>query len=303
MAYEQIVNLNLGFDLKPSLTVVQYDSGRLLHLYIDDFAIPANSEVRIYVKKPSGHEIYNSCTYEDNLVITPGTLQMFAEVGVSHGLIQIITNGTYLTSFQFDIIVNPNPTETVHIDSSDEYTVLTDLIEQAKLILEEEAKRVEAEKQRVLNETERISAESQRVSECNGIKTEMNDIKNTVVAQGNAAEEKGNAAEQQGNAAEENSNYAKEQGDYAKEQGDYAKQQATRIEDALGDIDINLDYVHNDSTKAYLVATVNDGSAGIYDDDVYLTSTAGGLHTETIEISDAVLSYNSGKSALQISFK
>lgn len=330
MAYDQIVNLNLGFDLKPTLNVVQYDSGRLLNIYIDDFVVPQNSEVRIYVKKPSGHEIYNPCTYTDNLVITPGTLQMFAEVGVSHGAIQIITNGTYLTSFPFDIKVEPNPTATTQIESSDEYTILNDLITEARDIIAAEALRVEAEKKRVAAETaresaedareeaeqDRVNAESQRNTEFNNLKSEMQEIGETVTAQGDAAEQKGNAAEEQGNVAEQKGNTAEQKGnaaeqkgnaaqvngDYAKEQGDYAKTQGDRIEEALESMEINLDYQHMDTEQAYLVGTQNNGDAGIYDDDVYLTTTPGQIHVDSIIVADAVFSFNTEKSALQISF-
>ena len=323
MAYDQIVNLNLGFDLKPTLTVVQYDSGRLLNLYIDDFMVPQNSEVRIYVKKPSGHEIYNPCTYTDNLVVTPGTLQMFAEVGTSSALIQIITNGTYLTSFPFNITVTPNATATTHIESSDEYTILNDLITEARDIIAAEALRVEAEKARVAAEAARAeaensretaeqnreTAEAQRVTEFNEIKNELETIGQTVTQQGNtaeqqgnAAEQKGNTAEQQGNTAEQQGNAAKTNGDYAKEQGDYAKTQADRVIEAIDSIEINLDYQHMDTAQAYIVGTQNDGTAGIYDDDVYLTTTAGQLHVNSLVIADAVFSYNAEKAALQISF-
>lgn len=323
MAYDQIVNLNLGFDLKPSLNVVQYDSGRLLHMYIDDFVVPQNSEIRIFVKKPSGHEVYNPCTYTENLVITPGTLQMFAEVGTSHACIQIITNGTYLTSFPLDIIVKPNPTATSTIESSDEYTILNDLITECRLMIEAEAKRVEAEKKRVAAEAARVEAEkerveaeknrenseAQRVTEFENIKAEMNDIGEKVTEQGNTAEQQGNTAEQQGNTAEQQGNTAaqqgneaKENGDYAKEQGDYAKAQGDRITETIDSIEINLDYQHVDTVKAYTVGTQNDGAAGVYDDDVYLTPVAGRFHVNSIEIADAVFTYDTGKSALKISF-
>lgn len=277
MAYEQILNLNLGFQLKPSITVVQYDSSRTLHCYIQDFPVPLNSTVTIYVKKPSGHEVYNPCTYQDNLVITPGTLQMFAEVGTSEACIQIITDGKYLTSFPFQIIVTENLTANTTIASTDEYNIAQEVIVQGSAMISAEQERVAAEQERAAAEAERQAAEEERES---------------LMAQLTQTAEE----------AEENAQSAATQAAYAKEQGDYAKQQAERIEETLDGITINLDYQHQDNAQAYLVGTKTDGNPGIYDDGIYLTETPGEMHVTSLEIGAATISYDTSKSALKISF-
>lgn len=277
MAYEQILNLNLGFQLKPSINVVQYDSSRTLHCYIQDFMVPENSVVTIYVKKPSGHEVYNPCTYQDNIVMTPGTLQMFAEVGTAEACIQIISDGRYLTSFPFLIIVSENLTASTTIASTDEYNVANELIIQGNTMLAAEEERVKAEQERQAAEAERQAAEAQR-------EALMADL--TEAAKN----------------AEEYAQAANTQAAYAKEQGDYAKQQAQRLEETLDGVTINLDYQHEDTAQAYLIGTKRDGNPGIYDDDIYLTTTAGGLHVKYLEIGSATISYDSTKSALKITF-
>lgn len=165
------INLYLGLDLKPTITVPQYDSGRTLNIYLQNYSIPSNSEVYIYVKKPSGHEIFYTCEYEDNLIVVEGTLQMFAEVGASDANIQIITGGKYITSFPFIIVVTKNAVADMDFESTDDYTAFVESIsaaqtwdqrasaaeEQFEAELEEKVQEVEERIQEALTEAEYIS--------------------------------------------------------------------------------------------------------------------------------------------------
>lgn len=162
MLYDQIININLGHDIKPSISLLQFDSGRRFVIYIEDFSIPEQSDVKIYVKKPSGHEVLNPCTSTGNRVETPCTVQMAAETGISEAQLQITCGGTFLTSFPFTLKVSENPSAHNEIASSDEYRILEDLIDQARGIFESEAGRAAAEKSRSESEAVRISAESSR---------------------------------------------------------------------------------------------------------------------------------------------
>ena len=233
LMYNPIITLNLGHDTTPTLSVPQFDTGRVLNLYIEDYIIPENSDVRVYMVKPSGHEIFNACTYVENLVATPGTIQMFAEIGKVNAWVQILTEGTILTAFPFYLDVVENPLAWNKVESCDEYMLLEDLISQAKGIFNAEKLRVEAENRRIeaeesresvessrvtaeliriqnetvreTNEATRIDAEDKRTNNFSKLTTDMQNLKNDIIAQGNIAEAKGNNAQ---NAADNANNAA-----------------------------------------------------------------------------------------------
>ncbi len=59
-----------------------------------------------------------------------------------------------------------------------------------------------------------------------------------------------------------------------------------------------------DSVKAYLTGTPNEGSSGsqIYDPDVYLTEVPGRVHYGSVEVGNALLQYDEEQDALKITF-
>lgn len=146
-----------------NLNVIQYDTAREIHFYFDDdYTIPPESEIRIYIKKPSGLEIYNHCLLDNNEIIVYPTTQMFAECGANIGQIQIIKNNKILTCFVFNINVEESCAENA-IPSTNEFTILDALIIEARKIIAEENARIEAENIRIENENNRISNENNRV--------------------------------------------------------------------------------------------------------------------------------------------
>lgn len=251
--YPENINIHLDYDLQPTINIPQFDSGRELNIYLDSYIIPDKSETRIYIKKPSGHEIYYLCNYIGNKIICRGTLQMFAEIGQNLTQIQIISDGTYLGSFPFIFNVVNNPVAHIEIESKDEYAILDDLIDEARAIIITEASRVDAE-------NSRVQAENQRVTEFNEIKANLENIGNTVTAQGNTAEQKGNIASQQGNVSEQQGNVASQQGTVAETKGnnaqvaaDRANTAAQKAENIVDNLDTTVrDIVINDSTSSEL---------------------------------------------------
>ena len=85
---EQHVRIRLAHDILSSVNVVQGDTGRELYFVIDDYDIPSDSEFRIYIRKPSGKEIYNYCYYANGEIVVQLTTQMVAEIGQNVGQIQ-----------------------------------------------------------------------------------------------------------------------------------------------------------------------------------------------------------------------
>lgn len=160
--YQQNIRLNIGHDIISSLHTIQYDTAREFHFYIDDYTIPSDAEIRVYIKKPSGKEIYNPCLLSDEEIIVYPTTQMFAECGLHIGQLQIVKEQKTLTSFLFHVMVHESFAENA-IPSTNEFLIFDSLIIEAREIIAAEASRVEAENFRNTNESDRITNENNRV--------------------------------------------------------------------------------------------------------------------------------------------
>lgn len=165
--------IRLHHDIMTSVNAIQGDTGRLWHFVIDDYEIPTNAEIRLYVEKPSGKRIYNPGILQDSIISFQPTVQTLAETGQSIGQIQITLNKRTITSYPFFLNVSKNYVLNAGIESTDEFLILDNLIDDAQKTLAEmkalitkvtnqENARVEAEKKRITAENARIEAEKQR---------------------------------------------------------------------------------------------------------------------------------------------
>lgn len=180
--FAQHVRIRLAHDILASVNVVQGDTARELYFIVDDYDVPDDAEYRIYIRKPSGKEIYNYCYFANGEIVVQLTAQMCAEIGTNIGQIQIVTqNHVIVTSFNFQMIVEKNMIIGSDIDSSNEFGILDELINQARISIEDlnnlNQTVQEQESARVDAENSRANAESQRVEEFNNIKNEFNDLK------------------------------------------------------------------------------------------------------------------------------
>lgn len=220
---EQHVRIRLAHDILSSVNVVQGDTGRELYFVIDDYDIPSDSEFRIYIRKPSGKEIYNYCYYANGEIVVQLTTQMVAEIGQNVGQIQIIhSNHTQITSFNFKLIVEENMIIGSDIVSKDEFGILDELINNARITIadmqelsntvqSQEEERVQAEADRESAESLRVQAESNRVSEFNDIKEEFANLKTeseTATSNAQTATENANTATSNANSAASTANEA-----------------------------------------------------------------------------------------------
>ena len=115
--------------------------------------------------KPDNTKLFNSATITDNVVTVGLTTQTVAALGTVRCELSIYgTNNELLYSPQFDIIVEDYLYSDTAIESTNEYTDLTEAISKVNNIVSTEAARVAAENQRVANETARVSAEAERAS-------------------------------------------------------------------------------------------------------------------------------------------
>lgn len=115
--------------------------------------------------KPDNTKLFNSATITDNVVTVGLTTQTVAALGTVRCELSIYgTNNELLYSPQFDIIVEDYLYSDTAVESTSEYTELTEAISNVNNIVSTEAARVAAENQRVANETARVSAEAARAS-------------------------------------------------------------------------------------------------------------------------------------------
>lgn len=214
---DQHIRMRLSHDILQSVHVVQGDSGRELYFVFDDYELQDDAEYRVYIRKPSGKEIYNYCTYANEELVVQLTPQMIAEVGESFGQIQIIQNHVELTSFSFTLIVEESLIYSSSIDSKDEFNILDELIDNARIainqindisdtVTEQEEQREENESDRKSAEEGRVSAESSRVQEFNKMKSDFNSLKSeseTATRNANQATQNANTATDAANSAAE----------------------------------------------------------------------------------------------------
>lgn len=111
---------------------VQYSNEIPIIFSIEDYTIPSGAEVRFYLKKPSGLEIYNSCEIDGQNIILKPTAQTFAEHGNQVGQIQVVIGEDILVSFILEFVIEKNLIEESAIPSSNEFGVLDELIKEAQ---------------------------------------------------------------------------------------------------------------------------------------------------------------------------
>ena len=115
--------------------------------------------------KPDNTQLFNSATITDNVVTVGLTTQTVAALGTVRCELSIYgMNNELLYSPQFDVIVEDYLYSDTAIESTDEYTNLTEALSTVNNIVSTEAARVAAENQRVANENARVSAEAERAS-------------------------------------------------------------------------------------------------------------------------------------------
>ena len=277
---EQHIRIRLAHDILASANVIQGDTGRELYFVIDDYEVPDNAEYRIYLKKPSGKEIYNYCYYANGEIVVQLTTQMVAEIGQNVGQIQIVSsNHTLLTSFNFVLNVEENMIEGSEISSKDEFGILDELINNARITIadmqelsntvqSQEEERVQAESDRESAESLRVQAESDRVSEFNDIKEEFANLK----TESETATSNAQTATENANTATNNANSA---ASAANEAADRANEISDHIEDTISGV-IKDDEISTNIT--FSSQKISSGFIAI-DDSIYTALSNSDLNT------------------------
>ena len=112
---------------------VQYESWWSLVFNFKDLVIPSGSTAQIYVRKPSGLGIYNTCTVNttDNTVTAPITSQTLAEAGRAIAQVQVRNNGVMVSSFTVILLVEASAASDDADESQNESDIFTQAAEAA----------------------------------------------------------------------------------------------------------------------------------------------------------------------------
>lgn len=194
--------IRLHHDILTSVNAIQGDTGRLWNFVIDDYEIPTDAEIRLYLEKPSGKRIYNPGILQNSIISFQPTEQTLAEIGQSIGQIQITLNKQTITSYPFFLNVTRNYVLNADIESTDEFLILDNLIDDAQKTLAEmkalitkvtnqEKARVEAENARIQAENKRQTDTSNAIADAN---TAANNANTKATLANGAANEANNKA-------------------------------------------------------------------------------------------------------------
>lgn len=187
----QHIRIRMSHNIISTVSAVQGDTAREFYFVFDDYEIPEDAEIRVYVKKPSGKEIYHYCYLANGEVVIQPTMQMLAEVGKNIGQIQVIKNHAIVTTYPFYLIVEQNIIYSIKITSMDEFLILSDLIDNARIEIKalqdlsktvktQEDSRVAAENARVQAENKRKTDTANAIKNCNDATDRANRIAATL---------------------------------------------------------------------------------------------------------------------------
>lgn len=190
----QHVRIRMSHNIISTISAVQGDTAREFYFVFDDYEIPDDAELRVYIKKPSGKEIYHYCYLANGEVVVQPTMQMLAEVGKNIGQIQVIKNHAIVTTYPFYLTVEQNIIYSIKITSMDEFLILSDLIDNARIeinALQSLSKTIKAQEDaRVVAESARVQAENKRKSDttnairnCNEAITRINTTNDSIKTQ------------------------------------------------------------------------------------------------------------------------
>lgn len=122
-----IIQRDIFVTRKDITVVIPYPQGGNavpIYLRIADWQISSGSTARIYMRKPSGAEIYNDCVINGNIVQITVTTQMTAEAGWVKSTLEIVNGTDILHSFEMTLDVQSTSISDNAIESKDEFTAL-----------------------------------------------------------------------------------------------------------------------------------------------------------------------------------
>lgn len=238
------ISIKLRFANKGLTQVVDYVQGtNTIPIVFDivDYNIPAGATANIYIKKPSGAQIYNSCSISGNEITVNPTTQMFAESGKQFGQLQILNSEKILESFLILFNVEKSIVDDTAIESSDEFTTLEDALNSIDDSAIEAKNAVSAANQAVSDAQIAIENANTAISGANTAASSANSAAESAT---NAASTANTAAEGANTAAQN----ANEKASAANSAAEAANNAVDALEEALQGTVINDNSVSNLTT-------------------------------------------------------
>lgn len=209
-----------------------------------DWTVPSGAEARIFVKKPSGKEVYNEAVISGNTVTVNPTTQMFAEYGEQAGQLEILSGGKVLQSFLLVFRVEKSIIYGSSIQSTNEYSIIDQLIEEAR--------------EAVTGVNNAVDAANTAASSANTAAGKANTAAgsaNTAASSANTAAGKADSAASAANTAASAANQAKADADAAAERANKAAQACEDIASGDGWTEIQEQIDEIKSLLANVIAT------------------------------------------------
>lgn len=240
--------IRLHHDILTSVNAIQGDTGRMWNFVIDDYEIPTDAEIRLYIEKPSGKRIYNPGILQDDIISFQPTEQTLAEIGQSIGQIQITLNKQTITSYPFFLNVTRNYVLNAGIESTDEFLILDNLIDDAQRTLAEMKPLIqtvtEQEEARVSAENIRIKAEEKRQTDTSNAIAEANKAAENANTKAGLANTAANNANTKATLANDAANEANNKAALADRAKELAIQAATKANSAAQDALDAIEGIH-----------------------------------------------------------
>ena len=240
--------IRLHHDILTSVNAIQGDTGRMWNFVIDDYEIPTDAEIRLYIEKPSGKRIYNPGILQDSIISFQPTEQTLTEIGQSIGQIQITLNKQTITSYPFFLNVTRNYVLNAGIESTDEFLILDNLIDDAQRTLAEMKPLIqtvtEQEKARVSAENIRIKAEEKRQTDTSNAIAEANKAAENANTKAGLANTAANNANTKATLANDAANEANNKAALADRAKELAIQAATKANSAAQDALDAIEGIH-----------------------------------------------------------
>lgn len=120
-----------GKRLPVRVPYVQATNAVPIVLEIRDYTVPSGASAQVFVKKPSGKEVYNTVSLSGQTVTIEPTQQMVMEPGEQEMQVEVTSGSKTLVTFPMILDVSHNLLAESDIESTDEYGVLQKLISDA----------------------------------------------------------------------------------------------------------------------------------------------------------------------------
>lgn len=192
---------------------------------VRDYILPTGTAARIYFRKPSGTEIYNDCEVEGNNIKVDVTTQMTAEAGKIPAQFQIMPdpgNPDHVKPFVFWLNVQKSLSMNSQIESTDEFTVLDNLIAEARNTID--TVQAATENANLAAGTANDAAQAADAA-AQGV-NEAKDQAKAAAQAANTAAEAANSAAGAANSAAQGANTAKDRAETAAQAADEAAERA-----------------------------------------------------------------------------